>query len=215
MSVKELWAEAGQTTVLLPSGFTARGVMPAPTEIIRLKLVPWQLRQAVTSFGGRKMSDLTEAEHTQLVEARRYQLVAFIHELAPPGSEEFEPVSLSIDDLGKMPPLDVEALDDLIMGISTAEMITARSKLMLGMLDKESVERIEREEAGDTVDGWVGFRAVDGGTDAGKTGGEMAGGSGEPAPKPAKAAARIPAQRRTAPTAVKSGGRSREKARTS
>jgi hypothetical protein len=203
MGIKEQWAAAALETILLPSGFKVRGAMPAPTEIIRLKLVPWQLRQAVSSMGGRKMGDLDEQEHAQLVEARRYQAAAYVREMAPPGSDEFEPVQVSVDELGQMPPGDIEALDDFIMGSATAEMITARSMVALGMLDKESAERIEQEEAADTVDGWVEFREGSGGADAGQTGAEMGEGSRESVAVTSEATDRIPDQRCATPTARK------------
>jgi hypothetical protein len=173
MSVKELWETAGLTTVLLPSGFQARGTMPSPTEIVRRKIVPWQLRQAIVGLMGKTMGELTELEHAQLVEGRRYQVSAFVREMAPPGSAEFEPIQLTVDELSRMPPGDVEALDDLIMGIATAAMITARSRVALGELDKESAERIEQEEAEGTVDGWTDFRDESGGAADGARGPEM------------------------------------------
>ena len=203
------WEAAGQTTVLLPSGFSVRGVLPSPTEIIRRKLVPWQLRQAVQGMGGRKMSDLSEEQHAQLVEARRYQVAAFIRELAAPGTEEFEPVELTVDDLAKMPPADTEALDDLMMGIATAEMITTRSKVALGMMDAESAERVAAEEEGATVGGWTEFHAELGGDTAGQAGGAVGTASEQPA-RSDEPADSVPAGRRNQPQAGK--GRQQVKA---
>lgn len=178
MNVKEQWAAAGRTTLLLPSGFRVRGVLPSPTEVIRRKLVPWQLRQAVQSMGGKKMSQLTEDQHAELVEARRWQASAFVQQIALPGSEGedgWEDVHLSVEDLGNLPPDDIEALDDLIMGVKTADMITAESEVRLGLRDKESAERVAQEEAGDTVDGWAEFRGGER-----RTGDSAAGGAVEP-----------------------------------
>ena len=173
-TAKELLLQAGQTEFLLPSGFRVRGVMPSPTEVIRRKLIPWQLRRAINSIGtGRKMSELSEDEHANLVEGRRYQAAALIKELQAPGSDEWEPVSFSIEELATLPPDDLEALDDLIMGIRTAEMITADSEVRLGLRDKESAERVAAEEAGDTVDGWADFRGERSGAGAGGAGGAL------------------------------------------
>jgi hypothetical protein len=142
------------------------------------RIVPYQLRQAITSMGGRKMSDLSETQHAQLVEGRRFQVAAFIREMAAPTAtpeEEpsWEPVELSVEDLRAMPQLDIESLDDLIMGLRTADMITATSETILGWRDEESAERVAQLEAASTVDGWTEFRSVDGGAGAGDDGGAV------------------------------------------
>lgn len=201
MSILGEWKAAGLETVLLPSGFRARGVKPSPTEVIRRRIVPYQLRAAVNSMGGRKMSDLSEVEHGQLVEARRYQLAAFIREMAPPGTEGdegWEKVELTVDDLADLPPLDLEALDDLIMGLATAEMVTERSMLALGLLDKESAERIEKEQQEASVSGWAEFRDESGRAAAGAAGGSVEG-EAEPARRTVRRADRAAARRRAAP----------------
>jgi hypothetical protein len=178
MSVKDRWAEAGRTTLTLPSGFRVRGVMPSPSEVVRLKIIPQTLRRAVIGFtaGGRMLSELSEDEHAQLVDARRYQAAAFVREMAPPGTtgeEGWEAVTVTRDDLASMPPGDVERLDDLIGGYATAEMITTESEYALGIRTREDVERVAEEEAGDTVDGWTGFRGGPGGDDAGTVGADV------------------------------------------
>lgn len=162
-SVKDAWADAARVTLTLPSGFRVRGVLPAPSEVVRLKIVPQKLRQAVVAFsgGGRLMSDLNEDEHAQLVEARRYQAAAFVKEMAAPGTtgdDGWEAITVTKDELAKMPPADVEALDDLIGGYATADMITANSEVALGLRTRDDADAVAEGEAGDTVDGWSAFR---------------------------------------------------------
>jgi hypothetical protein len=206
MSVREQWEAAGRITVLLPSGFRVRGVMPSPTEIVRRRIVPWALRQATAAMGGSKMSDLSEDQHAQLVEARRFQLAAFLREIAAPGTEGddgFEAVEFTVDELGALPPNDLEALDDLIMGIKTAEQINAQSALRLGMLDRESAERIQQEEEGDTPDGWAGFREESGGSGAGDPVGAVEPEAEQHAARPASTTPRAAAGRRSGAAAAR------------
>lgn len=166
MSVKDAWKASGLVTLTLPSGFRVRGVLPAPSEVVRRKIVPQALRQAVIPLGGRLMTELSEDEHAMLVDARRFQAAAFIKEMAAPGTtgdDGWEPVAVTKDELEAMPGRDVEALDDLIGGYATADVITARAEVALGLRDPSTLADIEEREAGDTVDGWRGFRDGDGG----------------------------------------------------
>lgn len=166
MSVKDAWAEAGRITVTLPSGFRVRGVLPSPSEVIRLKIVPQTLRREILGFESKMMNELSEDEHAAIVDGRRYQAAAFIRAMAPPGTtgdDGWEPVTLTKDELADMPPGDVEALDDLIGGYATAEMITVRSEVVLGLREAADLVAVKQREAGDTVDGWRDFRIVDGG----------------------------------------------------
>jgi hypothetical protein len=206
-SVRDQWAAAGVTTLTLPSGFRVRGIMPNPSEIIRRKIIPQGLRVAVLGMQGRMMSDLDEDEHAQLIEARRYQIAAFVRAIAPPGTEGddgWEPITLTLDDLSDMPSADIERLDDLIGGYQTAEQITARSEYALGLATLADIAAIDNVEAGDTVDGWRSFRGVDGSDGVGTERSDVAPTAvgDDRRPKPVDG---VPRRRRTRSTARNKG----------
>jgi hypothetical protein len=206
-TVKELWAASAVQTVVLPSGFRVRGVMPSPSEVVRRKIVPQALRRQVVALAPKLMSELDENEHAALVDARRYQTAAFVREMAPPGTTDedgWEPVTLSVEDLSGMPPADIEALDDLIMGVATAAMLTAASEAALGIGSPDDLAAVRNREAGDTVDGWAEFRDDGRGADPSAAGADVANPAVRTDRGP-KSAGRARPRRRAGATARESG----------
>jgi hypothetical protein len=187
------WASAGLVELTLPSGFRVRGVLPAPSEVIRRKIVPGQLRAAVFAMSGKKLSELTEDEEAVLVDARRHQAAAFLREIYDEQRKKWEPLTVTVDDLasGAYPPADIEALDDLVMGLRTPEQITAASEIALGLRPATDGD----EEAASTVNGWAEFRDEPRSGDADPERSDLA-----PTPitaaRPNRAARRAPAGRR-------------------
>ncbi len=124
------FATAGLTTVLLPSGYRVRGVIPGLAELVRSGLVDDRVRVAVIRLTDDKWLKAA-SEDAQEENLRVYvdALVAgFCREALDPGDDpeagEWKPLELSVDDLAGMDQRDRDRLEDLVMRVFTAEQIT-------------------------------------------------------------------------------------------
>lgn len=170
-SVRDRLVSAGYREVLLPSGVRIRGVMPEARELVRRGLIRADLAAAV--LVAERKSDagepLSREDQVATIEAQRVEAASFVRQGWNDQTGAWEPLLLTAEDLndGGMDPRDVDALEDIVLYRRTPEQITASTLEAQGAITEAERELAEREGAGDTVDGWAGFRDERGGADAG------------------------------------------------
>ena len=168
------FANAGLTTVLLPSGYRGRGVVPGLGILAERGLLDIRVRQAALRLA--KPEWLAEPEAAQERDLRAYvdALVAgFPREAQDPGpGGDWKPVVLGIPDLDRIDQRDRGLLESLVMHVLTADEVTARAEAALAIRDPEEVPS--------ELDRLAEFRDGSGGPAGGQDGASL----GEPALDP-------------------------------
>lgn len=190
MTVRERWLGAGYEEVTLPSGFKVRGVRPTTRDLLLANVLPTDLSSLVMSAEAKKNAgrQLTSEELGATVAAQRIEAAAFVRDAWDDEASAWEPVTLTAADLNGsgMDPRDVDALEDIVLYRRTPAQITASTLAARAEISPADAAAIDREEAGDTVDGQAGFRHDGGGDDAGQDSGTLR----DPAVRPPRAPAR-------------------------
>jgi hypothetical protein len=114
-------------TVLLPSGYRVRGVVPGLAELAKRGLLDTRAQQAVLRLAAsRFVEETTDAESADWQVAVDAYVAGFPREAQDPGSDEWKPAPLTIDDLANLDQRDRHLLQLLVLRIYTPEQITAQ-----------------------------------------------------------------------------------------
>lgn len=149
------FATAGLTAVLLPSGYRVRGVVPSFQELARAGLLDIRVLAAAARLADAEWlkASTDDAKEDNLRAVIDAKVAAFPRQALDPGSDTWQPVHLTVDDLPNIDQRDRDRLEELVMRVFTAEQITA------------AVERGDFDLAGQAsaLDSLAEFRGDDGG----------------------------------------------------
>lgn len=173
MTARERLLSAGYEEVTLPSGFRVRGVRPTSRDLLLANLLPAELSARVLSAESKGSgAQLTAEERAATIEAQRIEAAAFVRQVWDDEAGAWEDTRLTAADLNGagMDPADVDALEDIVLYRRTPAQITASTLAAQGEISEADAAAVNREEAGDTVDGQAAFRDDGGRDDAGANG---------------------------------------------
>ncbi len=151
--VASAWMQAGTETVMLPSGVQVRWEPTNVTELMLRGIMPGYLRSMAIQFTdqGVNPSELDEAESKRWKEMVSLLIIEGVREVAMPGTDEFEPIRLTpaqVNDADpRMPRVDLEALQHLVLHLRTPLEVNATSRMaQLELEYREAEERDASEE---------------------------------------------------------------------
>ena len=122
------FGNAGLVSVLLPSGYRVRGVIPGLADLAKRGLLDTRAQQAVMRLAAsRYISEAPDEAESDLQAMADSYVAGFPREAQDPGDDEWKPVSLTVEDLPNLDQRDRAQLEMLVLRMSTAEAITARS----------------------------------------------------------------------------------------
>jgi hypothetical protein len=174
MGVIDEWAKGGLEEVILPSGLKIKGKLPLIQDMVLTKAADQQLIAAVIAISDKDVVDYDDAERETWVAWQRVQAAAFIREAYNPKTKRWEPAVVTPAMLANgVPPLDVDALEDIVLRRQTSAMVTARSRFTAGEISGDELARILVEEASGTIAAWSSFRPIAGGVDPGPDSGDV------------------------------------------
>lgn len=161
---------AGLTEVLLPSGYRVRGIIPGLPSLARRGLLDTRVQQAVVRIAAEEHTTTASDDTTDWQTTADAFVAGFPREALDPGEDsetgEWKPATLTVDDLDTMDQRDRQALQALVLRMSTAEEITAASETGdeedTGELDRLAEFRDDADGAAHRDDGeGVGPASVD------------------------------------------------------
>jgi hypothetical protein len=122
------WQTAGLVEVGLPSGYRVRGVLPMLHTLTRADLLPTHLLEVALKGADPKWLAEADKDEGRAKRTREYMdvlIASFPREVQAPGTDEWEPVSLTPADFATMDQADIDALEDLVFRLRTPEQVEA------------------------------------------------------------------------------------------
>jgi hypothetical protein len=136
------FATAGQATVLLPSGYRVRGVIPGLDILAARGLLDARVLAAAMRLNDRGQLDtqpFTPKDEKDLQAYTDALVAGFPVEALDPGDEtgEWKPTSLTIENVRTMDQRDRALLEDLVLHLKTPDEVTAAAQRALDAVDSE------------------------------------------------------------------------------
>lgn len=159
--------------VLLPTGLRIRGVRPTAQELVRRGLWPHDLRTQLFLGGSVTTPDDDAETQKRYVESQHITIAAYIRYEQDPDTSQWERVEYTPAEVHDFDPMDVDALEDLVLRRRTPAQVSAQTRALRGEIDADELSAILEKEAAATVPGWAEFRRDDDSVTAGSDSGDV------------------------------------------